>query len=54
MAGKDDELVTVKSLLKIIDDWRPFLSNGCISEEETLLRRHEQTGRPLGSINFIK
>ena len=53
ITGNDDDLVTVKPLLKIVEDWRKFLSSGSNDEEELLLRRHEQTGRPLGSKRFI-
>lgn len=54
MSGKDDKLVTVKPLLKLINDWREFLFSGYTKEEEFLLLRHEQTGRPLGNTLFIK
>lgn len=54
MSGKDDNLVTVKPLLKLVNDWREFLFCGYTKEEESLLRRHEQTGRPLGNTFFIK
>ncbi len=52
--GKDDALVRVKPLLRLIDDWGEFLSSGYTKEEENLIQRHEQTGRPLGSIPFMK
>lgn len=54
LAAQDDNLVRVKPLLKLIDDWNEFLSSGYTEEEEALIHRHEQTGRPLGSIHFIK
>lgn len=54
MTANDDQLVRVKPLLKLVDDWDEFLSGGYSEDEEALLIRHEQTGRPLGSINFIK
>ncbi|MEN6622698.1 MAG: transposase [Smithella sp.] len=54
MTAKDDQLVRVKPLLKLIDDWDAFLTGGYTEEEEALLIHHEQTGRPLGSINFVK
>lgn len=53
MTRADDGLVTVKPILKIVEDWRKFLSSGSTEEEEAVLRRHEQTGRPLGSTRFI-
>jgi putative transposase len=54
VTGRDDKLIRVKPLLKLIDDWGEFLSSGYTEEDESLLRRHEQTGRPLGSNHFIK
>jgi len=54
LTAKDNELVRVKPLLKLIDNWDEFLSSGYTKEDEFLMHRHEQTGRPLGSINFIK
>lgn len=53
VARQDDGLVTVKPLLNIIDDWSKFLSNSTTEEEIAFFRRHEQTGRPLGSAEFI-
>jgi putative transposase len=52
-AGQDGDLVTVKPLLKMVDDWRKFLSSSSTEEVNALIRRHEQTGRPLGSAKFI-
>jgi len=34
LMAKDDELVRVKPLLKLIDDWDEFLSSGYTKEEE--------------------
>ena len=53
MTRADDDLVTVKPILQIVKDWRKFLSVASTEEEEAVLRRHEQTGRPLGSTGFI-
>jgi putative transposase len=53
LTGQDDDLVTVKPLLKMVDDWHKFLSSPSTEEENALIRRHEQTGRPLGSAKFI-
>jgi putative transposase len=52
--GKNDDLVQVKPLLRIVGDWRRFLSGDVSTEEYELLQRHERTGRPLGSKNFIE
>lgn len=54
MTARDDELVRVKPLMRLIDDWGNFLSGGYTKEDELLIHRHEQTGRPLGNIQFIK
>jgi putative transposase len=51
--GNDDQLVKVAPLLEITGDWRLFLLG---SDKEELLKnfcKHECTGRPLGSENFI-
>jgi putative transposase len=52
--GRDDDLVKVKPLLKIIDDWQNFLSADVSDKEYDILRQHERTGRPLGGKRFIK
>ena len=52
--GKNDDLVKVKPLLRMVDDWQQFLSGDVSAEEYELLQRHERTGRPLGSKSFIE
>ena len=54
MKGRNDDLVKVQPLLRMVDDWRQFLSGDVSDEEYELLQRHERTGRPLGSASFIK
>jgi len=54
MKGRNDDLVKVKPLLRMVDDWRRFLSGDVSDEEYELLQRHERTGRPLGSTSFIE
>jgi putative transposase len=53
MDGNDDQLVKVAPLLEIAGDWRLFLAG--MDKEELLknLCKHECTGRPLGSEDFI-
>ncbi len=51
--GKDDALVTVKPLLDVVDDWEEFLSVPPSEEERDVIRKHERTGRPLGSEEFL-
>ncbi|MEQ8333824.1 hypothetical protein [Nisaea sp.] len=38
----------------MIGDWRRFLDGGIAPELTDLIRRHEWTGRPLGSYRFLK
>jgi REP-associated tyrosine transposase len=51
--GRDDGLVTVAPLLSRVDYWSAFLDAGTPSDAADQLRRHEKTGRPLGSDDFI-
>ncbi len=54
MTTKDNKLVRVAPLLKLIGDWNEFLSGGYTKEDELLIHRHEQTGKPLRDIQCIK
>ncbi len=51
--GCNDSLVKVKPLLDMVSDWRALLNSGLSQEEIIAIRRHERTGRPLGSKEFI-
>jgi len=51
--GRDDGFVAVKPLLDLVGDWKGFLSGGLTDDEYKDLRKHERTGRPLGSIRFL-
>ena len=53
LAAKDDALVTVRPMLEMVGSWQAFLATESEDEVEAL-RRHEKTGRPLGSELFIK
>ena len=53
LAGKDERLVRVRPLLEMCRDWREFLAEGLSPEEAETFRRHERTGRPLGSEGFV-
>ena len=53
LQGEDDILVKVKPLLAIVPDWRELLLSDLGPEEYETLRRHERSGRPLGSDNFM-
>ena len=50
----DDRLVSVKPLFTIVDNWSEFLRGGLTNEEVKVLRKHERSGRPSGSEEFIK
>jgi putative transposase len=53
LAGTDDQLVKVAPLLKMVGDWKLFLAAE-IEEEIGNIRKHERTGRPLGSEGFVE
>jgi putative transposase len=53
LAAQDDQLVKVAPLLEMAGDWKLFL--GAATEEEMeSIRRHERSGRPLGSESFVE
>lgn len=52
--GKDDRLVKVKPILERVGNWDEYILQEIKAEEEKLIKRHEYTGRPLGSVKFIK
>ena len=54
IAGRNDGLVDVAPLLGRVDDWREYLAAGLAPEQAALLRQHERTGRPLGSVAFLR
>ena len=54
LSATDDELVTVAPLLEITGDWRLFLAGGADEEQIQQIRKHERTGRPLGSDVFVE
>ncbi|UUX51412.1 transposase [Nisaea acidiphila] len=41
-------------LPEAVGDWRSFLAGGMEAETAEAIRRHERTGRPLGSGGFLK
>ena len=53
VSGRDDSLVKAAPLLERVGDWKDFLCLGVSEDEVKQLRRHERTGRPLGSERFI-
>ena len=54
LMGKDDNLVKVSPLLELMPDCDSFLKSRPNEEEVMVLRRHERTGRPLGSDRFLR
>jgi REP-associated tyrosine transposase len=54
LEGRADPLLSDSPLRSMVDDWSSFLSEGTDEQEQALLRRHESTGRPLGSKRFIR
>jgi putative transposase len=50
---EDDVLVKAGPLLKLIPNWHELLASELTEEEYEILRRHERSGRPLGSDNFL-
>ena len=53
--GQDDLLVKVKPLLEMTEkNWSKFLTDYPEEAEIELLKKHERTGRPLGSQVFVK
>ncbi len=53
LEGRDDVLVKVDPLLKIVPDWKGLLRENVLPEDHTVIRQHERTGRPLGDENLI-
>ena len=52
--GSRDKLANTKYLNQLVkEDWSDFLSKGISSEIRNRLQKHERTGRPLGSMEFI-
>ena len=53
LQGEDNILVKAEPLLEIIPNWQELLKIDLTEEEYKTLRRHERTGRPLGSEDFV-
>lgn len=51
--GNNSKYANVKPLLEKKKDWKTFFHTPLSNIELESLRRHERTGRPLGSDNFI-
>ncbi len=53
LAGRDDRLVKASPLLEIVRDWPRFLSEPSPPDLQSRVRKHENTGRPLGNDTFV-
>lgn len=53
LAGKDDTLVRVRPMLERVADWRAYLAASTKRDDTELIRKHNRTGRPLGTAEFI-
>jgi putative transposase len=53
LQGEDDRLVKCGPLLELVADWTEFLNDDQAENRMRPLRRHENTGRALGSEDFI-
>jgi len=51
--GVDDELVQVRPVLDMVEDWKAFLRNGVRQADIERFKLHERTGRPLGNEEFV-
>ena len=53
LAGTDDILVQSRPLLDRFGEWARYLAQGLSEDELAEVRRHENTGRPLGNDYFL-
>lgn len=53
LAKQDDALVKVAPLLEMVGDWGKFLAEED-GDSEKSIRKHERTGRPLGTTKFVQ
>jgi len=53
LSGKNDTLIQVCGLHKMVDNWSQFFREGMDYESAQRLQRHEKTGRPLGEANYV-
>src|SRR5690242_15145575 len=53
LSRQDDGLVSREPLMGALGDWRQFLAGRIGERDADDLRRHERTGRPLGSAGFL-
>jgi len=53
LAGRDDGLVKVEPMLDRVSNWREYLDGGLDDATIGILRKHSNTGRPLGGESFL-
>ena len=53
LTGRDDLLAQVGPLLERVPDWAGFLGGPDATDAANQFRKHQSTGRPLGSETFI-
>ena len=53
LQGEDDILVKVEPISRIVGNWRELLAADLTDKQYGAIRRHERTGRPLGSEEFV-
>ena len=53
LPGRDDFPVEVSPLLQIVGNCKEFLLDGDVEKEIKEIRRHERSGRPLGTDGFV-
>jgi len=53
LAGKDDGLVKVQPMLDRVSNWREYLDSALDGTTVDILRKHSNTGRPLGDESFL-
>ncbi len=54
LAGRDDGLCQVAPLLDMVGKWGAFLAHQIDADAAETLRRHERSGRPLGTPAFVR
>jgi putative transposase len=50
---KSDILINYRPLVEKIHSWKDFLNEAICKETQEQLQKHERTGRPLGSKDFL-
>lgn len=53
LTGKDDRLVKVAPMLERVSNWREYLDSSLDDATVETLRKHTNTGRPLGDESFL-